>query len=79
VVEQLEAVDPYTTEFSLWADDLCSQLSSYNAPLPGPEAAWVSWAERICSLPPFESIGVPTPSEFSSWRDWGAALLQVAA
>jgi hypothetical protein len=78
-VVSLIAVDPNTTEFARWAADLCDQLASYNPPLPGPEAAWVSWAERICSLPPFESSGVPTPGEFSDWRAWGAVFLQGVA
>lgn len=75
----LIVVDPNQTDFERWAADLCNQLASYNPPLPGPEAEWVSWAERICSLPPLESIGVPTPSEFSGWRSWSVAFLQGVA
>lgn len=75
----LTFVDSYTTSFERWAAELCEQLASYNPPYPGPEAAWVSWAEQLCSLQALSTLATPLPRSFSSWRDWGAALMQVAA
>jgi len=72
-------VDPYTTPFERWAAELCEQLASYNPPYPGPEAAWVSWAEQLSALPALSTLATPLPRSFSSWRVWGAALMQVAA
>lgn len=76
---EIEFVDPYSTSFERWAAELCEQLASYNPPYPGPEAAWVSWAEQLCGLSALSALAIPLPKTFPSWRAWGAALMQVAA
>lgn len=75
----LSFVDTYTTPFETWAASICEQLASYNPPYPGPEAAWVSWAEQLVGLPDLSTLAAPLPRGFVSWQDWGAALMQVAA
>lgn len=77
VAVEVLLVNPCAVTYARWAQDLAEQLSSYNAPNPGPEDSWLQWAAAIQVLPEIAELGVQDPVTFGSWREWGAALLQV--
>lgn len=69
--------DPTRTPFALWAPQLSEALAAYNAPTPGPELSWLSWALQVSALPEMVELGCPDPRGFSGWQNWAVALNQV--
>lgn len=76
MAQELEIVNPYTTNWATWSADFVEQLSRYNPPNPGQEDSWAMWAASVCSIPALAELGLQSPETFRSWRDWAAALYE---
>ncbi len=60
-----------------WADSMYVALQQYGTPSQLDDAdAWRDWAVGLLSFNGFDSLSIPDPYQFGTWREWAERFNQ---
>jgi len=65
---------PYGISFEDWSNNLYTDITNLNLPLPGSENDWKDWAEIL--ILDNDLVNVPLPESFDDWRNWAEYFVQ---
>lgn len=73
------AVDPRGIDsFIEWSDYMVPDLEEYGAiGRVFREEDWQDWGAGLLSLSGIATLGIPSPYEFSDWKDWAFRFIDL--